>query len=794
MIKYKYLVLTALFCFMIFQTYSQGVVGEWTDYQSYAHATQVVDTGDKIYCVTGGGLFSYNKTDNSIQKMTAISGLSDAGVQRVNYSKENNVLIITYQNANIDLIFGNQIFNLSDIKRKQIPADKTIHNVLFVGNLAYLSCGFGIVVINLGKKEIKDTYIIGNEGAYLSVFDIATDGISFYAATQSGIYKANALDPNLQNYNNWVRQTTIPQFDQKFDKIKYFKGTIIANYTTPDDKWADDKMYQFNGDIWSRFLPEIQYVHDITTNGDYIVFSSRESVSVYDSNYALVNYIPKYPFPGYEKDIVSSLSAVIDNQNIIWIAYQEQGLVKIGTQPERIIPDGPVDNRIFSLTMNGQDLWLTAGGYDNALGNLNVQPKFQLRREGKWSVFDKSLFPVTNDFRDIVCITVDPKNPDHVFAGSWGGGVLEFNDTNHDGVIKYVTRYDNFNSSLQTQLPDTATNKAAYVRIGGMAFDSKGNLWVTNAGVAKVISVLQTDGKWKAFELSGVANKFIGKLIVTQNDDKWVIIPSGGNSQFYGNGLYVLNSTNDQSKALPVVAQFKNSEGEFLNTMNDVYSLAEDLNGDIWVGTSGGVAVFNNPQRIWTESVSYATRPGLNQHDPFFHPLLEKETITAIAIDGANRKWFGTKSSGIFLISENGETELKHFNTENSPLPANEITEIAINQLTGEVFIGTAVGLISYMGEATSGNSEFKDVYVYPNPVRETYHGPIVVKGLIENTDVKITDITGNLVNKTTSLGGQAIWDGKNLNGNRCKTGVYLIFMTDPLGEKTKITKLLFIH
>jgi hypothetical protein len=207
-----------------------------------------------------------------------------------------------------------------------------------------------------------------------------------------------------------------------------------------------------------------------------------------------------------------------------------------------------------------------------------------------------------------------------------------------------------------------------------------------------------------------------------------------------------------------------------------------------------GVAVFSNPESIWTTNVLYASRPGLNQNDQLFHPLLEKETVTAIAVDGANRKWFGTKSSGVYLMSADGETEIEHFDTDNSPLTNNEITDIAINQKTGEVFIGTASGLISYMGEATNANDEFTDVYVYPNPVRETYSGPIVVKGLVEDTDVKITDISGNLVYKTTSLGGQAIWDGKNLNGNRCKTGVYLVFMTDPLGEQTKITKLLFIH
>ncbi|MDP2338940.1 MAG: T9SS type A sorting domain-containing protein [Bacteroidota bacterium] len=776
--RLKCLLSIVLICIIILRAYPQAAIGEWTDYQSYAHATNVVDAGDKVYCVTGGGMFSYNKTDNSIQKMSGINGLSDVGIQRLAYSKENNLLLIAYQNANIDLIIGNEIFNLSDIKRKQIAADKTINNVMFSGNLAYLSCGFGIVVVNLEKKEIKDTYFIGNEGDYLNVQDMATDGDNLYAATVNGIFKAKASEPNLQNYSNWSKQTSIPHANQKFSKIEFFKGKIIANYTP--DQWASDEMYQLDGEVWTQFLPNINYISDITTNDNFIVFSSRGEVFVYNDKFEQVNYIQKYSFSGIEVKPINTLCAVLDQQNILWIADQDNGLIKVGTQTERIVPEGPADNRIFSLTMSGQDLWVTSGGRDNAWDNLFFEPQFQLYRTGKWSVFNRKTFPDLSDFRDMVCVTIDPKNPDHVFAGSWGGGVLEFN------AGKFMKQYNNFNSTLQTQLPNQPA--APYVRIGGMSFDSKGNLWVTNSGVAKVISEFQPDGTWKAFELPEIANKYsIGKIVVTQDDDKWLVVARG-------HGLYVVNNSNNQSKSLPVIALFKNSEGEFLNPMNDVYSLAEDLKGEIWVGTSTGVAVFSNPQKIWTESVLYATRPGLNLNDGFFHPLLEKETITAIAIDGANRKWFGTKTSGLFLISADGETEIEHFNSENSPLPSNEITDIAINQQTGEVFAGTAAGLISYMGEATTGNAEFSDVYVYPNPVRENYEGPIVVKGLVEDTDVKITDISGDLVYKTTSLGGQATWDGRNLNGNRCKTGVYLIFMTDPTGGKTKITKLLFIH
>lgn len=774
----KYLLFIAFILLTIFKVDSQPSIGEWTDYQSYAHAKNVVDTGEKIYCVTEGGLFSYNKSDNSIQKMSGINGLSDAGVERLAYSKENKLLLVAYENANVDLIFDTKIFNLSDIKRKQIPADKKINNVLFVGNLAYLSCGFGIVVINLERKEIKDTYFIGQDGAYVNVQDMATDGTFLYAATTTGIFRALASEPNLQNYNNWSRITNIPNAGKKFSKIKYFKGKIFANYTP--DEWAQDEMYELTEDNWVRFLPRVNYVSDVTISGNYLVFSSREEVFVYDDKLELVKYVYQYSFSGKEEKPIGTMCAVLDDQNVLWIADQKYGLIKIGSQTEKIIPDGPNDNKIFSLTMNGNDLWITPGGKSNAWGNLYSQPQFQLNREGKWSVFDRNVFPILNDLRDMVCVVADPKDPDHVFAGSWGGGVLEFRNGN------FEKQYNNFNSSLQTQLPGQPNDP--YVRIGGMDFDSDGNLWITNSGVANVLSVFQTDGQWEPYELSGIANNtFIGKVLVTNDDDKWVIL---GRGQY----MYALNSDNSQSKMQKVTAYFTNAKEELYTDMSDVNAIAEDQNGELWLGTSSGVAVFTNPQRIWEDATMFATRPGLDLNDGIFHPLLEKESITAIAIDGANRKWIGTKTSGVFLISENGDTELEHFNSENSPLPTNEITDIAINQKTGEVFIGTTVGLISYMGEATAGNEEFADVYVYPNPVRETYDGPIVVKGLVEDTDLRITDISGNLVHKTNSLGGQAIWDGKNLNGNRCKTGVYLVFMSDASGNKTMVTKLLFIH
>jgi sugar lactone lactonase YvrE len=339
---------------------------------------------------------------------------------------------------------------------------------------------------------------------------------------------------------------------------------------------------------------------------------------------------------------------------------------------------------------------------------------------------------------------------------------------------------------LQTALPNQPN--AAYVRIGGLDFDSDGNLWISNWAISSNnLHRLSPSGEWDSFTLTEALNKPIGQLLVTRNDDKWILVPRG-------NDGYVVNQTGSSKKRLLVTTYFSSGNNEYFTRMSDVYSIAEDKDGAIWIGTSQGVAVYNNPSQIWESDNYYATQPGLDLNDGIYHPLLSTETVTAIAVDGANRKWLGTSNSGVYLVSESGEAEVLHFTAENSPLLSNNIKSIAINEISGEVFFGTDKGLISYQGDAIGGKDNYDEVYVYPNPVRETYEGPVTITGLISESAVKITDIAGNLVYKTTSLGGQAVWDGRNLNGKRVRTGVYLVFCNDKYGEETKIAKLLFIH
>ncbi|HSO88824.1 MAG TPA: two-component regulator propeller domain-containing protein [Draconibacterium sp.] len=771
MLKYLLLIFSV---FLLMESNAQQKQGNWKDYLSYTEATKIALATNKVFCATNGGLFYSDLQDNSVNKVSEIMQLSDFGIKTIAYNQANDVLVVAYNSSNIDLIFNTKVVNLSDIKRKQLTNDKTINNISFIGDEAYLSCGFGIVVINLKKQEIKDTYLIGEAGTALAVNDVETDGTYLYAATSEGILKAALEGTNLADFQNWNQITDIPHSSGKFNHLAMHAGKLIANYTP--DQWDQDQLYILNGNIWETYSPQIRFSYDIQSNGEYLSVASRDKVFVIDNTHQIVKELNRYKFSDDDIFPISPRSVAVPDNGIIWIADFANSMVKVsGDQFEPIRLNSPFDNLVFSLNQFDKDLWVAPGGTKGW-----ELPRFQRFRNDQWDYFTKNNHPELDGFFNILSVAADPFKADHFFVASWGGGVLEYQND------EFQNRFTNKNSPLQSALPTQPDEP--YVRVAGLDFDSQGNLWITNSEVAQNLHSLSPDGKWASYTLPEVANRYnLGQVLVNSYDDKWIIILSG-------HDMYVVDKTGDKKKRLLVTSYFNNGENEIYNRMNDIYSIAEDNAGAIWIGTAKGVAVYNNPEQIWESTDFYAIQPSLDLEDGLYHPLLENETVTAIAVDGANRKWLGTKNSGVYLVSESGTEEILHFTTNDSPLFSDNITSITINQKNGEVFIGTEKGMISYMGEAIAGKATYDSVYVYPNPVRETYDGPVTITNLIENSEVKITDIAGNLVFRTTSLGGQAVWDGTNLNGRRVKTGVYLVFCNDEFGEETHITKLLFIN
>jgi ligand-binding sensor domain-containing protein len=757
--------LLPLLLFSLFNSFAQNGVGKWSDHSPFSHAIKTVEANNKIFCLTTGGLFYYNKSDNAVSKLTRIEGLSDIEITSIAFNTQGNQLLIGYRNGNIDILENNNISNMPDIKSKTNLGNKTINNIAIIDNMAYCSCGFGIVVINLEKKEVKDTYLIGDAGMEMQVYDITADNVYLYAATENGIKKAEKSSPNLVNFAQWEVITEVAGYASRFSAVEYFNNRVFAIQAgeTPNT----DHVYYLENGSWSEMntgYPANSY-NSLENNYEHLLISSYFHADAFD--HSLQNTMHLYT--GSPRD------AILDKNNNLWIADYQSGLMRNTENGilTSFYPTGPVSNAAFTLFAKASKVFVAAGAVTASWSNAYYSAEYNVFDGQTWTNMR------ADSAYDILAVVADPSNIDHIFAASWGGGILEFKNN------AIVQRYNVYNSTLQS-----ITSGDNNVRCAGLVFDASGNLWVTNSGVPQPISVRTPGGEWKSMPYGSIINPSgIGKLIITRNNHKWALLPRGyGLFAFDDNGT-LDNANDDKAKRFGIADNTGNT------ISNYVFSIAEDLDGNIWVGTSSGPVVFYSPGQVFDEDI-YAEQITIPRNDGsgLGDLLLSTETITAIAIDGANQKWFGTLNSGIFLMSEDAKQEIYHFTVDNSPLVSNTINDIAIAEKTGEVFIATNLGMMSFRSPATPGNENFKHVYVYPNPVRPDYTGDIIITGLIRDSNIKITDIAGNLVYETTSLGGQALWNGKNMDGVRASTGVYLVFCTNEDGSQSTVTKLLFIH
>jgi ligand-binding sensor domain-containing protein len=379
---------------------------------------------------------------------------------------------------------------------------------------------------------------------------------------------------------------------------------------------------------------------------------------------------------------------------------------------------------------------------------------------------------------DIVAIAVDPEDPTHAYAGSWDDGLLELRDG------RPVQIFNAGNSSLGNDLNQGIEK----VNVAGLDYDLDGNLWISNAWAPSPISVRTKSGSWYSYTPGSIlnGNLLIADILAASNGYKWIVRPRGNALLVFDDNGTLDNTSDDRYKLL-------NSEaGTGGLPAPDVYAVAEDKEGQIWVGTSKGVAVYYTPEVVFNNPVD--AQQILLEQDGNFQYLLETEFVSCIAVDGANRKWLGTQTGGVFLVSPDGRTQIQHFTEANSPLPSNTVNAITIDGLTGEVYVATDRGIMSYRSDAIEGGTENTCATVFPNPVRESYTGQVAIDGLVRDSEVKITDVSGNLVYRTTSLGGQALWPATNMSGERVSTGVYLIFATDQFGTFKCNTKVLVVR
>ncbi len=749
-------------------------IGSWSIHLPYYECKSITQSTSFVWTATDNSLFRLSKGDFSIEKITKIEGLSDLAIGTVEYNAYNDVVVVGYQNGNLDIIKGNKVYNLPDIKRSQIVANKSINRVFFIGAIAYLSTGFGIVVVDTDRNEIKDTYLIGPNGNYIAVYDITSDGTNLYAGTATSIYTASLSNPFLANYQSWTQMSGLPQ--GLYNCVEVYNGQIIASATRYPAFFQQDIVWyaDLSNPIWDTIVDSVT-CREIQVQGNNLWILDAFGILKYDADFSLqtVYYTLGNSVSLFPTDFV------VEVDGSPWYSDLFVGCVHM-TQPYTGIsyrPNGPVSISASGMDLEQGRLCVVPGGRDDAWNNIYNRAGISFYQNNWWDVMKKEQHPALDTIDDINFCEIDPNDNQHVWLGSWGKGLVEVRNNT------IVNTYDHFNSILERKV------EYSWCGIGGIRYDEEGNLWMVNSHTMKCLKVKKADNTWAEFDFQGLltTGTTVGDLMITENGYKWMIVPRTlGMIVFDDNGT-IDNTTDDRKKKLG----FTTGTGAIPGT--DVLCMAEDKDNEVWIGTDKGVAVFYCADNIFASGGCDAQQI-LIQQGEYTQILMESQVVTAIAVDGANRKWIGTESGGVFLMSEDGTKEIHHFTADNSPLLSDNVTGITIDKESGEVFFSTGKGIVSYKSDAVEGDDVNGDVYAYPNPVRPEYNGPIAIRGVVRDADVKITDVAGNLIFQTTALGGQAIWDGKNFQGERAASGVYIVFITNEDGTQKKVTKILLMN
>lgn len=770
--------------------YAQTAMGGWRTHFAYNSVTQIEQSENKVYAISNGALFSVDKLDGNVEIYSKLTGLNGSVISAIKYDAQNNQLIIAYDNGNIDLMTSGGIVNIPDFYNKVMTVNKSINHIDIHNNKAYLSCHFGIVVLNLQRREIAETYFIGPNASEVDVISTAVldDEIYALAFTLVGdkkeytLFKANVNDPNLVNYERWSTMPLPVTTTGEHQALASFAGNLFVQ--------SDWSLYLYENGSWGRFAPIPVAVEAgiSVSEGKLIVANKSAQIYSVDENLQVVSIsnVVQYAHAGV-------YDAVRDTY---WFAGGEVGAVSwqasTGAKNE-IKPDGPYVNTAWDMTFAGEKLFVVPGGRWS--GEYNRQGYVMIFDKRSWSaILPSDIFPNNPaGVKDLVNVAVDPFDDTHFYVTSYGGGLFEF---------KNNVFYQRYSASNMGDIFETAisSNPDGYTRLDGAVFDAQGNLFVANTrsikGAIKVLTA--SDDSWHNCSYSGLDYAAtLGKILIDKENPnrKWVL---SARSDTRGIGVFDDNGTlgeqsDDKSKFMNSFVDMDNPGEQLIP--ESFYCIVQDHDGVVWVGTNMGPLLFNNTDNVFDDGytcsrVKISRNDGTSQADY----LLSEETIKAIAIDGANRKWIGTATSGVYLLSANGQETIQHFTTENSPLQSNDILSLAINPVSGEVFIGTGAGLVSYQSDAATGNETFENVYAYPNPVREHFDGVITITGLVENTQVKITDLNGNLICQTVSNGSIATWDGKDAFGRKVSTGIYLALCITEDGKDSVITKIMVIN
>lgn len=716
-------------------------IGSWRMHVSYNDIRTISITPQKIYAAAENGIMILDRQDNSISTITKIDGLSSANITQIAFDQTRNQLLVTYANGDIDVVRENEIVNVNTLRISElISGSKRINHISINGSLAYFSTDFGVVVFDLVQVAVKETWRdIGPGGTALEINQSTFYNDSIFLATEDGVLSGKLSD-NLLDYNNW-EQFDDGTFNGDIQSITSFNNQLYAAIN-------GSGIYEYEAGSWEiePYLQSLQYEN--ITAGQELLVTVQQS---------LFQVTPAEVVTEVESDLINRPHIAFQDQaGKLWIGHSQNGLISNHTNTfSSYTANGPTFSKGLRLNYHpaSKTMHAVSGGFSGSLVPLGNEEYVNSFSEGLWTVESDLLNKDITQYYE--------NNKTYVSSHGYGLQVVQ-----ESGTILF----DENNSPLQ--------NVAAgrNVRITDIAASDEG-IWVANAGATQSLHLLKNDNTWESFSFPLVAAaRYPVALEVDLLGNVWMVLnPSNGG------GILVYDRSNNRSAYL---TEATNSGGL---PSRSVYSIAVDRDGFVWVGTSTGAAYFPNPAGVFNATVN-AVKPVFDNRF-----LLRDERVTAIEIDGGNRKWMGTEN-GVWLFDRFGESQVYNFNDENSPLISNVIVDLEINDQSGEVFMMTDAGIVSFRSDATAGDVSFNKIKIFPNPVTNQFNGQVGISGLVTDAIVKITDVAGKLIWQSTANGGSATWNVRDYNGRLAATGMYLVFCITQDGTESMVGKIAVVN
>ena len=751
---------------------SQEGVQLWTGHYSYNNIKDISFGNGIIYASAENAFFRYNEL-NEITKVSTIEGLSGKNITASLYDEETNRFLLGHENGSMQVSLEDtqEIIQVVDIVEKGSisPDVKQINDLMKFGEFIYIATNFGISLYNLNTLEFDDTYFIGENGAQVEVRKTTIYQDNIYAATNDGIYRAPVMNDNLIDFDQWERIRA-----GNWIAVQAFAGVMYAI-----DRGR--RIFSFDGAFSSALFTFPQIVNDVEATEEYITITTEEEVFVYDTGFNVVVRIDSFiDFPDVE------FNAALLVGNDLYIGSTEFGMLKTSlsnpSTAEEIHPQGPLRNSIFGMEKTATLLWNVFGFYDIFYNPFpSASPNRTEFNFGISYLEDNTWTDISYEdafsIRVMAGVTADPNDETHLYVNSFHDGLLELTDNVPSAL---------FNGTNTPEIPDTDPgnpNNLDY-RLGKGAFDNNGDFWFTasQSSVPFDLIVRRANGSFQGFDADAAlpnVNFGYSNIVIDRNGSLFF----GGNTV----GLIGFNESNNAEN------QFRGITDENNLPSDDVRALAIDNRGQLWIGTARGLRVLFNTSDFFNPESTPEPQEIIILDNGEASELLFQQFITDIEVDGSNNKWIATSDSGVFYLSSNGQETIHHFTTDNSPLPSNTINDIVIDGITGEVFIATTSGLLSFNGSATDPSENLSEVYAFPNPVRPG-GDKVTISGLTSRANVKITDIEGNLVFETTSEGGSVEWNLTAFGRHNVASGVYLVLVSSQDGQDSTIKKIMVVR